>query len=61
MECWQDGYGSVPASAAMMLANCISLAWVGAPRWKITGGRVGGNRWKMNGHVVGNQHNCTSQ
>ena len=26
---WQDGYGTVPASMAMMLANCISLAWVG--------------------------------
>lgn len=27
---WQDVYGTVPASMAMMLANCISLAWVGA-------------------------------
>lgn len=26
----QDVYGTVPASMAMMLANCISLAWVGA-------------------------------
>eukprot|EP00434_Breviolum_minutum_P035873 symbB.v1.2.031771.t1/scaffold3680.1/size54306/1 len=24
---WEDVYGTVPASMAMMLANCISLAW----------------------------------
>lgn len=33
----QDVYGTVPASMAMMLANCISLAWVGASQIRIWG------------------------
>ena len=41
----QDGFRSVPVSAAMVLANCTSLAWVRGPRnWDR---QMPGTLWKI--------------